>query len=109
MSINSIIEIALGNIGVPVSFHNYSGDEQTYITYFCYNEQGEEWAENKEIATGFYIQVDIWSKTNYTTLAKNVKKALEDVGLIRTTTQDLYEKDTEIYHKGMRFSYIQNN
>jgi len=27
-------------------------------------------------------------------------------GFIRTTAQDLYESDTQIYHKAMRFSYV---
>lgn len=109
MSINSIIMTALQSIGVPVSFQKYTGSAPTYITFFCYNQQGEEWAENREIATGFYVQVDVWSESDYTSLVDNVKTAMEEAGFIRKTAQDLYEDDTGIYHKAMRFSYVQNN
>ena len=47
--------------------------------------QGEDWAENKEIATGFYMQVDVWSKGDFTNIAGQVKSLLEDVGLKELT------------------------
>ena len=105
--INDTLVSALQPLGVPVSFRNYSGSALTYITFFCYNEQGEAWAENEEIATGFYYQVDIWSKGDYLTLTTQVKNAMEAAGFIRTMAQDLpYEPDTKIYHRAMRFSYV---
>jgi len=105
--INSLVMTKLKLLGVPVSFRTYSGKASTYITFFCYNEQGEDWAENSEIATGYSIQVDIWSKGDYSDLAVQVRIALETVGFKRTTAQDLpYEPDTALFHKALRFSYI---
>lgn len=106
MNINKLIKDTLNILGVPVSFQTYKGSEKTYITYFCYNEQGEAWAENKEIATGFYIQVDVWSKTDYTELVEMVMTTMLAAGFTRTIAQDLYENDTQIYHKTMRFVYV---
>ncbi len=104
--INSLIVTTLTPLGVPVSFQKYSGAATTYITFFCYNEQGEEWAENKEIATGFYVQVDVWSKGDYSVLADQVEVAMIVAGFIRTSAQDLYESDTQIFHKAVRFVYV---
>lgn len=103
--INSTIMTALKDIGIPVVSQNQSGSPP-YITFFCYNEQGELWAENVEIATGYYVQVDIWSKTDYTSLAESVKTAMEAAGFKRTTARDLFEPDTRIYHKAIRFVYV---
>ena len=104
--INQLIISALAPLGVPVSNLKYSGTATTYITFFCYNEQGEAWAENKEIATGFYMQVDVWSKGDFTAIVEQVKTLLESAGLARKYATEMYENDTQIYHKAMRFVYV---
>jgi len=106
MSLNSLIINTLSPLGIPVSFQKYSGSAPTYITFFCYNERGEAWAENKEIATGFYIQVDVWSKGDYTTVVDRVKELLETAGFNRTFSTELYEDETATFHKVMRLVYV---
>ncbi|MDQ7095944.1 hypothetical protein REC12_20325 [Desulfosporosinus sp. PR] len=106
MNYKKLIKDALTPLGIPVEFQKYSGTSSVYITFFCYNEQGEAWAENDEIATGYYVQVDIWSKSDYSTLEEQVLGAMQDAGFYRKTSQDFYEEDTKIYHKAMRFVYV---
>lgn len=106
MSINTIIKTALTSISAPVSYMTYTGTTTPYITYQCYNEQGEAWAEDKEVATGFYCQVDVFGKTDCTAMAEQVKAAMITAGFKRTTAIDLYETDTKLYHKALRFSYV---
>ncbi|WP_411679848.1 hypothetical protein [Clostridium thailandense] len=101
--INSLILEALKPLKVPVSFQKYNGKEHTYITFFNYLEQGEQYADNEEKATGYYIQVDVWSKNDYTELVEKVKNYMRFAGFIRTSAADLFENDTKIYHKAMRF------
>lgn len=106
--INELIINTLKHLDVPVAFRNYSGKASTYITFFCYNEQGETWAENQEKATGYYVQVDLWSKVDYSTLAGQIQTATEEAGFKRSTAQDMpYEPDTALFHKAMRFSYLE--
>jgi len=76
-----------------------------YIEYEIYDEDGEDWAENKEIATSYYIQVDIFSKGDYTELENVIKEKMIDAGFNRSMAADLYEKDTGLYHKAMRFIF----
>ena len=106
MNINLLIKNTLVPCGVPVEFQSYTGKLTKYITFFCYNEQGEAWAEDKEIETGFYIQVDVWSKDDYTDLVEQVQAAMIAAGFYRRTAHDLYEKDTKIFHKAMRFVFM---
>jgi hypothetical protein len=47
--------------------------------------------------------VDIWSKGDYTSLVDQVKSKMKEIDFIRTSEVDLYEHDTEIYHKALRF------
>lgn len=106
MNINALIKSTLTSLNKPLAYLRYGGKETTYITYFCYNEQGETWAENVEIETGYYVQVDVWSKEDPITLADQVKAAMMATGFRRTTGQDLYEDDTQTYHKAQRFVYV---
>ena len=105
--INSLIMTALTPLGVPVYYLRYYGQAvPTYITFYYYNEQGVAWAENEEIATGYYVQVDVWSKTDFITLVEQVESAMKAAGFIRTSAIDFYEYDTQIYHRAIRFYYV---
>ena len=101
--INKLVAEALKPLKVPVSFQKYSGKESTYITFFNYLEQGEQYADNQEKATGYYIQVDVWGKNDYTEVVEKVENYMKASGFTRTSAADLFEEDTKIYHKVMRF------
>lgn len=99
---NKEIILALANIGVPVEFQSYGGAETTYITFFNMLENGESYADDKETSLGYYIQVDVWSKGNYSTLVDRTKEALKTAGFSISNARDLYETDTKIFHKVIR-------
>jgi hypothetical protein len=103
MSINSDIIAALDGIGVPFQFQHYSGDADSYITFFTYLDKPEQHADDEELVTGYYVQVDVWSKGDYTELVKEVNKRMKAAGFRRQNFYDLYEEDLKIYHKVMRF------
>ena len=102
---NKMVIDALSGLNVPVAFLKYTGTAKPYITFFFYNERGEVFAENEEVATRYSLQVDVWSSGNYTALVNQVKDALKSVGFSRIDAKDLYEDDTKIYHKAMFFRY----
>jgi len=106
--INQLIKNTLAPLGIPVTNLKYSGSATTYITFFSYNEHGEEWAEDKEIATGFYIQVDVWSKGDCTDIAAQAKTLLENAGFRRTYATEMYENDTLTFHKVLKVTYVVN-
>lgn len=102
---NKLVLDSLNPLGVPVAFHEYSGQATTYISFFFYNETPKLNADDTEKVTGYYVQVDVWSKGDYTDLVNQVKNAMTAAGFRKTTAADMYEKDTELYHKALRFSY----
>lgn len=79
-----------------------------YIEYAIYDEEGALFAEGEEIATDYYIQVDIFSKGDYTALEDVIMAKMKSAGLARSGGADLYEDATELYHKAMRFIYTSN-
>ena len=103
MSINEDVIKALKGIGVPVSFQTYTGKANSYITFFTYLDQPESHADDEELTTGYYVQIDVWSKGDYTELVDRVHGKMLEAGFRKQGFYDFYEDDLKIYHKAMRF------
>lgn len=103
MTIKEELKSVLDTLGVPVGFHRYTGNASTWITFSTYNEQAEAHSEDEIEKEAHFIQVDIWSKTDTDELEARVKSVLENADFQFNNGQDLYEADTKIYHKGLRF------
>jgi len=108
MSIYSVVMSTLKPLGIPTFPITKKGDVETYITFFQYDEAVALAADDEEKQTGYYIQVDFWTKDGlvYTDLSEKVKKMLIAAGFNKKGATDLYEADTQIYHKGLRFYYV---
>ncbi|MDF2788683.1 MAG: hypothetical protein K0S80_1781 [Neobacillus sp.] len=108
--IYKIVMDTLKPLGYPVYPLNYPGESSTYITFFQYSEGSALDADNEEKRTGYYIQVDIWTKDGslYTSLVKQVKDALTNAGFKKRPGSgvDLYEPETKVYHRAFRFYYV---
>lgn len=105
--INKLIIDTLKPLNIPVSFHRYKGKAKEYITFHEYLASGEEYEDDIEVLTGHFVQVDIWSKGDYIDTVNKVKQLFLEAGFKRIDEIDLYEEDTEIYHKGIRFYYLE--
>ncbi|HZJ99106.1 MAG TPA: hypothetical protein VFC79_03825 [Tissierellaceae bacterium] len=103
MSINKEVLAALKDIGIPVSFQTAKGKTYPYITFFTYLDRTMQHADDGEVITGYFIQVDIWSKTDYTSIEESIHQAMVSSGFMKQRFHDLYEDDTKVYHKVMRF------
>ena len=106
--INKVIIEALRPLKIPVSFQKYSGRSIEYITFHEYFQNGEEYEDDDESLTGHYVQVDVWSKGDYSNLVIQVKRLLSKKNFIRINEIDLYEEENRLYHKGLKFYYLEN-
>ena len=84
--------------------HATNPNKKLYLEYEIINEFGAEYSENEEDYTTYIVQIDIFSTGDYTQIESIVKKAMTDNGFSRDMAADLYEKDTGLYHKAMRFN-----
>jgi hypothetical protein len=110
MSLNPIILNALKPLGVPIRFQTLldsDGDPDMYITFFEYNQTSALRADDVELKSRHSIQVDIWSKGDYTDMAKQVKEKLINIGFTRTMETEFFEAETRTYHKVLRFNLVQ--
>jgi hypothetical protein len=96
----------LKELNVPVKW-NIRPPTFPSITYFFYNEYGQEFGDGEEIGTNYSLQVDIWSKNDFTELTEQVKNKLEESGFYRISANEFYEDDVKVYHKVLRFTYLE--
>lgn len=84
---------------------------QTVISYHFFNEGDLLHGDGDASEEGGTLQVDIFSKTDYTGAVKEVKKLLKGAGfLFADSNDDMEELDnnTMIYHKVLIFNYVES-
>ncbi|NTW04535.1 MAG: DUF3168 domain-containing protein [Peptococcaceae bacterium] len=98
----------IGLLGGSRIYFQGSGivDELPRITYFEVVNIGSLYADDVEATSEIHIQIDIWSKGSTSAMAEEVDKTMKSLGFGRTSSADLYEDDTKIFHKAMRFAII---
>lgn len=75
------------------------------ISYYEMDNSVASRADDGEYSSNIAIQIDIWAKTpsKCSNLAIQVDTKMEELGFVRTLAVDLFEQETKIYHKSMRF------
>jgi hypothetical protein len=102
---NNLIVETLTPLNVPVSFQTYIGTAITYVTFFEYMCQGGSFSDNAESSTDHFLQIDVWSKTDYSDIVTQVKTLLTNVNFHRTYETEQYESDVLTFHKIIRMVY----
>jgi hypothetical protein len=93
-------------LGVPVSFANYNQTADTYIVFLEYNQSPWLSADDEEMFTKHFYQVDVFSSGNYLQLVKDVKRLMKQAGFGRMFESETYEPEMKKFRKILRFSYI---
>nr|WP_206155051.1 prohead protease [Clostridium muellerianum] len=84
--------------------HANNPNKKLYLEYEIVNEFGTEFSEGNEEYTEYTVQIDIFSTGDYTQLENIVKKHMINSGFSRDMAADLYEEETGLNHKAMRFN-----
>ncbi|MGO5075188.1 prohead protease [Clostridium sporogenes] len=84
--------------------HANNPNKSMYLEYEIINEYGVDYSEGKEDYTTYVVQIDIFSTGDYTECEEVVKKVMIQNGFNKDMAADLYEKETGLYHKAIRFN-----
>ncbi|MNB67229.1 hypothetical protein D3C81_309340 [compost metagenome] len=77
------------------------------VTFFELSNFDSRYAEDQADASEIHFQVDVWSKAASTAeLGSAVDEAMKGAGFGRYSGADLYEEDTKIYHKALRYRTV---
>lgn len=99
-------------LGVPVKWNKAPDIKNvpSVISYHFFNEDDILHGDGKGVSEGGSLQVDVFSKTNYTNIVNFIKVALTAAGFLfagsNDTTENL-DSNTMIYHKVMIFNYAE--
>lgn len=80
------------------------GDKFPRITFFELNNLDSLYVDDAAYASEIAMQIDIWSKGSTSDIAIQVDLTMKSLSFKRESSIDLYESDTMIFHKAMRYS-----
>ena len=73
------------------------------ITYYEQNNSPALVGDGKELTSESVMVIDVWSKGSTTAIAQAVDSVMTGLNFRREFSGDLYENDTKVYHKSMRY------
>lgn len=84
-------------------------DKKPAISYYEIDNSVSSKADDEEYSSNIAIQIDIWAKnpSRCSEIAIKVNEKMEELEFERTLAVDLFEQETNIYHKTMRFEKIE--
>ena len=91
--------IPVDGVTVPTAHIKYKGKETTYVVWTIIGNTPALSGDDEQLYSIVTVDVDIYSKGNYLSVLKEIKKLMKINGWIWTEdSQEMYEDDTELYH-----------
>lgn len=75
------------------------------ITYYEQNNSPALVGDGKELTGESVMVIDVWSLGSTTAIAQAVDSVMASLYFVREFAGDLYETDTGVYHKSMRYRH----
>lgn len=96
-----------GLVGDNIFFHHpesFIAENLPSVSYFEIDNTESLHADDVEIGSSIFLQLDVWSKASTTSIAKEVDVIMKSLDFNRISPNpDLYEKDTKIHHKVLNY------
>lgn len=73
------------------------------ITFYEQNNSPALVGDGRELTSESVVVIDIWSKGDTSDIAQAVDTVMIGLHFVREFSADLYENDTGVYHKSMRY------
>jgi len=83
-----------------------NADEFPRITYYEQDNRPALYGDSQELGSELIFVVDVWSKASTTAIADAVNGVMASLGFMREFAGDLYEEDTGVFHKNMRYTIL---
>lgn len=111
---NELIETIFENftvdgVTIPVSYMFYEGHGEPYVVYMQQDADRSLSADDELVGYVDFYDFDVYAKGNYLGIVERVKTLLRENGFIwqpSRSSMDMYETDTEYYHKTLNFAYL---
>lgn len=96
--------LIVGDKEIPVAHLRYKGEAKQYATWTITGETPALSANDEDLCSICSLDVDIFSDGNYLDIEKQIKKIMKNNEWIWVEdSAEMYEEDTELYHKTLSF------
>ena len=94
----------VNDISIPVAHLRYKGNSKKFITWTILSERPVLSANDEVLYSVVEVDIDIFSDGNYLDIIKEVKKLMKNNNWLWVEdSSEMYEEDTELYHKTITF------
>lgn len=91
--------IAVGGKSIPTAHIKYKGKETTYVVWTITGDAPALSGDNEQLYGITTVDVDVYSKGNYLSVLKEVKRLMKINEWIWTEdSPEMFEDDTGLYH-----------
>ncbi len=92
---------------IPISFLHYTGNAETYLTYYTWREEPDNYYDDEHHTEISYGTINVFSKGNFKPILNEVKKILQQNGFSWTDNgPEDFEDDTGYYHVPVNFQVM---
>ena len=96
--------ISVTGASVPVAHLRYKGSSKTYVVWTMLGERPVLSGDDEPLFSVASVDIDVYSNGNYLKLITEIKRIMKENGWLWVEdSPEMYEDDTELYHKTITF------
>lgn len=96
--------IIAGGKQIPTAHLRYVGSSKTYVTWTILGEKPALAGDDECLYSVVEVDVDIFSDRNYQDVLRTIKKLMKENDWVwLEDSPEMYEEDTELYHRTCTF------
>lgn len=89
---------------IPVAHLRYKGSSKKFVTWTITGEAPALSANDEDLCSICSVDVDVFSSGNYLDIVKEIKQKMKNNEWVWVEdSEEMYEEDTELYHKTCSF------
>lgn len=89
---------------IPVEHLRYKGKSKTFVTWILLSERPSFIADDEPLYSITEVDIDVFSDGNYLDIVDEVKKLMKNNNWLWVEdSPEMYEEDTELYHRTITF------
>ena len=89
---------------IPVEHLRYKGKSKTFVTWTIINEVPISNGDDECLYSVVSVDIDVFSDGNYLDIVKEIKKIMKNNNWLWVEdSSEMYEEETELYHKTITF------
>ena len=96
--------MTVGGKEIPVAHLRYKGKSKKFVTWTITGEIPALSANDEDLCSICSVDIDIFSDGNYLDIEKQIKQKMKNNDWIWVEdSEEMYEEDTELYHKTISY------